>query len=201
MEPSPVLVAIREDLARLEAAAAHASPLDDEAMASCIRCLRRLRTRSGSWRRPWRRAETDSELTKPTQPPPGRSTHLVSRGTPPGQPTEGDPTFERHTKRAPLTRPTAQPLWDQARASRGDGTLRRVSGRRPRHDCVSVGAGVGSCPPLMACPGDERDCVRERASGALALPFPASVVHPWCSRGSKPLLRSGRRWMTRRWLS
>jgi hypothetical protein len=33
MEPSPVLVAIREDLARLEAAAALASPLDDEAMA------------------------------------------------------------------------------------------------------------------------------------------------------------------------
>ena len=33
MEPSPVLVAIREDLARLEAATALASPLDDEAMA------------------------------------------------------------------------------------------------------------------------------------------------------------------------
>ena len=38
MEPSPVLVAIREDLARLEAAAALASPLDDEAMAIYTRC-------------------------------------------------------------------------------------------------------------------------------------------------------------------
>jgi hypothetical protein len=33
MEPSPVIVAIREDLARLEAAAALGPPLDDEAMA------------------------------------------------------------------------------------------------------------------------------------------------------------------------
>jgi hypothetical protein len=33
MEPSPVLVAIREDLARLEAAAATSPPLDEQAMA------------------------------------------------------------------------------------------------------------------------------------------------------------------------
>jgi hypothetical protein len=33
MEPSPVLVAIREELARLESAAALGPPLDDEAMA------------------------------------------------------------------------------------------------------------------------------------------------------------------------
>ena len=33
IEPSPVLVAIREDLARLEAAAALGPPLDDQAMA------------------------------------------------------------------------------------------------------------------------------------------------------------------------
>jgi hypothetical protein len=33
MEPSPVLVAIREDLGRLEAAAATSPPLDEQAMA------------------------------------------------------------------------------------------------------------------------------------------------------------------------
>ena len=33
MEPSPILVVIREDLARLEAAAAQAEPLDDRALA------------------------------------------------------------------------------------------------------------------------------------------------------------------------
>ena len=32
-DPSPVLVAIREDLARLEAAAATSPPLDEQAMA------------------------------------------------------------------------------------------------------------------------------------------------------------------------
>jgi hypothetical protein len=36
-----VLVAIREDLARLEAAAALGPPLDDAARLSCTRCLRR----------------------------------------------------------------------------------------------------------------------------------------------------------------
>ena len=33
MDPSPVLVAIREDLARLDAAAAASPPLDEQAMA------------------------------------------------------------------------------------------------------------------------------------------------------------------------
>jgi hypothetical protein len=41
MEPSPVLVAIREDLARLEAAAALEPPLDDHAMARATPAHRR----------------------------------------------------------------------------------------------------------------------------------------------------------------
>jgi hypothetical protein len=53
MEPFPVLVAIREDLARLEAAAALGPPLDGQAMAERYPLLPRRRTRLGSSRKHW----------------------------------------------------------------------------------------------------------------------------------------------------
>jgi hypothetical protein len=63
MEPSPVLVAIREDLARLETAAAASPPLDEQAMAELTRCSSPHRTRWASWRRRW-----NAEARRRTEP-------------------------------------------------------------------------------------------------------------------------------------
>jgi hypothetical protein len=52
MEPSPVLVAIREDLARLEAAAALEPPLDDQAMAGLHPLIAAAQERSSGSRPP-----------------------------------------------------------------------------------------------------------------------------------------------------